>query len=148
MPGMARGIFLERSGIVEGQVGTIQGFRLQVRAHDAEGLPDEIFVYRVQLVDPNAGTQKATFQNIASAADLEELPINGVTEDSPLLFRKDSIDVLFRSPITLDETWELIKKDVAELINTLNKLDILEIIEDVLIGTVSEEVSSSSPSSL
>ncbi len=144
---MARSIFLERKVVESGIVGTIQGFRMQVRAHDAVGLPNEIFVYRVQTVDPESSIQKASFQNIASSADLEELPINGTTADSPLLFRKTSIDVLFRSPITLEEAWELIQKDVKQLINTLDALDRLTVTDDVLIGVAEEGVSSSSSSS-
>lgn len=144
---MARRIFLERSEIIEGIVGTIQGFRLRVRAHDAEGLPNEIFVYQLQLVDPNTEEQKGLFRNIASAADLQELPINGITEGSPTLFRLDTIDLLFRNVDFLNETFKLIKKDVTELIDTLNKLDKLEVKEDVLIGAPEEEEVSSSSSS-
>ena len=143
---MARRIFLRRKGISEEQAGTIQGWRMEILAHDAEGLQNEIFVYRVQIVDANLGTQKATFQNIASAADLEELPIDGVTEDSSLLFLKSTIDLVFRSVDTMNTVWEDIQRDVGQLIATLNALDDLEVIEDVLIGAPEEEGVSSSSS--
>lgn len=143
---MARSIQLRREEIESGTVGTIQGFRLRVTAHDAVGMPNEIFVFRVQTVDPESSIQKGSFQNISPAKDLEELPINGTTVDEPLLFRKDAIDLLFSSIDELNESWDLIQKDVSQLIDTLNKLDDLEVKENVLIGAADEGESSSSSS--
>ncbi len=142
---MARSIRLRFSEVESGTVGTIQGYRLQVLAHDAVNMPNEIFVYRVQTVDPDTGEQKASFQNITPARELEELPINGTTVDSPLLFRKDFIDVIFQSLCELNDTRDLIIKDVTQLVATLDKLDDLTVTSDVLIG--SDDSSSSSSSS-
>lgn len=139
---MARRIFLERSAIENTTIGTFIGWRLRVEAHDAEDMPNEIFVYRVGTVDPNTQEQKATFQNVATPADLEELPANGPTEGQPLLFRLDVIDVVFRSPVDLESSWDLIQEDVRLLVSTLNQLDELEVQEDVLIGAEEEESSS------
>lgn len=140
---MARRIFLERLGVTDAQVGTITGFRLQVNAHDAEDMPNEIFVYRIGVVEPNTEEQKATFENVATPADLEELPANGPTDNSPLLFRLATMDVLFRSNETLNETFDLIVADVTQLVKSLDRLDDLEVLEDILIGAPLEEEESS-----
>ena len=146
MVNVAREISLDREPIETAIVGTIEGYRLQVMA-TCIGIPNQIFVYQVQMLDPFTRQQAAEFFHVATPADLEELPINGVTEDSPLLFRLRTLDVVFRDLDMLERGWENLQEDINLLVVSLNKLDNPSVEELVTIGDFSECEGSSSSSS-
>jgi len=146
---MSRSLVIDRAPITEDQIGTIEGYRLTVEISEASEMPKEIFVYRAQMMDPFTRLQKAEFEHVAMPSDLEETPINGVTEDSPLLFRLSTLDVLYRDKEELEQHWQDLQVDIQFLVSQLNRLDDdkLTIAVNYTVGSMADCESSSSSSS-
>lgn len=129
--------------------GRTQGYRYVVRVVEAAEMPKEIFVF--QRKPGSAGVEGALytddFANIASPADLEEYPLDAPDNPSAPFFRKDEIDLVFRSEEIGTEAWAGILSEVAGLVEALNYMDDLSQVEEVTIGTPPTPSSSSSPSS-
>lgn len=106
-------------------INNVSGFRMMVEATDASGLSNSIFRYIRGPISAGTGTYRDEFDGVCSPADLEEFN-EGAPEvgSNPEWFRKDYIDLVFRSQTTAEESWKLIVKDVTILITTLDLMEI------------------------
>jgi len=143
---MARTLTLDRAPVEIATIGTIQGYRLIVEVTEAESMPKEIFVYRAQMLDPFTRQQKAEFDHVAMPSDIEEVPVYGVTQESPLLLRLPTLDVLYRDKDELEQHWQDLQADVRFLVRQLGLLDDSELtlVEEETIGSMEDCQSSSS----
>ncbi len=110
-------------------------YGLHVEVTDAVEMPSEIFVYQRGTAPPPGSGEapRDVFFQIADPLDLETLPVDEpyLAEEIPY-YRTSSVDLLFRSPITREETEQLIKETIATLVHTLNSVDITESTEEVV----------------
>lgn len=121
--------------------GRTQGFRMTITASDADGLPNEIFVFqRFPQIDAN-GQPVDGFVNIASPADLEETLVNAITDPTRPFYRLASVDLVFRNEDLLNEAWIGIQSDVNELIQSLKFMSRLAAAEEVSFGDQSSSSS-------
>ena len=122
--------------------GRTQGYRMKVTATEAEGLPNEIFVYqRFPLPDVN-GNPVDGFVNIASPADLEEYLVGIIGDPTMPFYRLDTVDMVFRNEEQLQKAWVGIQADVNELIRSLICMQNLGLVEDIPFGTRASSSSS------
>jgi hypothetical protein len=128
-----RGIRLRKSAQTQFVINHVSGFRFTVEAYEAYDMPNEIFLYLRGLLDPTTGEEADVFSNVCSSPDLEEYPA-GAPTGVPQFFRLASVDLVFRSVHEADEAWDLIQREVAVLVETLNKSDVLAVAADVEIG--------------
>jgi len=116
--------------------GLTQGSRLTCTAMDGVDFTDnKIFRYERQpgalVTDPDVDV----FNGVCSPADLEELsPDDPAPTQQPAFFRKDSIDLVFRSAQDGQQAFEDIQEDVERLIKAMNALDDLDPPVTVTIG--------------
>ncbi len=128
-----RGIRLRRAAQTRFVANAVDGFRFTVTAHSGHDMPDEIFLYLRRPANPTTGEEADEFASVCSAPDLEEYPV-GEPTGTPPFFRAAEIDLVFRSQGEADEAWELIKREVEVLVETLNLNDRLTVEEDVQLG--------------
>lgn len=128
-----RGVRLRREAQTRYVVNAVDGFRFTVTAYDAYDMPNEIFLYLRRPYNPTTGEEADEFTSVCSMPDLEEYPA-GAPAGVPPFFRLATIDLVFRSQALADEAWELIKREVEVLVETLRLADQLAVTEDVQIG--------------
>ena len=123
--------------------GRTQGYRFTVEVIEAQGISDKIFVYLRKIIN---GEIFDEFTNIASPADLAEYPADEPVEaiGTPPFFRLNAIDLVFRTEDLAEDAWIQIQQDCAQLIQSTNYMNNLDIEETVSFG---EETSSSDSSS-
>lgn len=126
------GITLEHWVQAQFAEGSTQGYHLYIAAKDATNMSRHIFVYQVGMIDTETGETSDRFVNVASPSDLEEYPAEspGATDR---FYRLDKVDLVFRSPLTANETWEAIQNDVASLVRTLKLMSELKLVDEVRI---------------
>lgn len=108
-------------------VNNVDGFRMKIDAYDANNMSAAIFRYLRAPFSAATGTYSDEFDGVCSPSDMEEFPENSPTANSnPAWFRKDSVDLVFRSQTTANETWDKIVSDVNVLVNTLDIMDIIQ----------------------
>ena len=102
-------------------INATDGFRLKVEAKNPCGMEAEIFrYYRYPAAQIYGGKILDEFTGVCSWADLVELPKNApLPNASPAAFRLDFFDVVLRSEALAYEAWELVKKEVDHLVQTL-----------------------------
>lgn len=111
------------------------GFRMTVLATDGNLIPNEVFAYRAEPIQPGQPVSQAFFSHICSPVDLEEFPIGAPLVDSdPPWFRIASLDLVFRSRAACDEVWGLIQEDVSSLRTSMDHGDTLVTGAEVWIG--------------
>jgi hypothetical protein len=94
-----------------------------------------IFRYIRGPFSQTAGAYFEEFDGVCSPADLEEFPMDTPTPSSnPAWFRKDYIDLVFRSQTTANESWDRIVKDVEVLVSSLDLMDNIVVEKIVEIG--------------
>lgn len=105
------------------------GRRMVVTAFDGEGIPNEIFLYEVRpgTIVPETGPISVCI-GVARPADLADF---GTTRPDqhptlPLYYRRDTYDVVNRSPTVYEEVWNEIHTGVQELVDRLTALDNLD----------------------
>jgi hypothetical protein len=123
-------IQLTRSAQLPHNLGNLQGFRFTVVAHDAVGMPVEIFRMYDQTLDPVAQTRTAVYDGVANIADLANLPINAAVPPE-YHFRVDHIDVDYTSELDGEAAWESIESDVDSLVESLAASGLLVVEETV-----------------
>jgi hypothetical protein len=116
-----------------------QGYRIRIETSDGVNMDDKIFVYRVELLDPDTGLKKGKFSHIASPTDLEQYPPTYNPEEN--WYRRDFVDLVFRSIQEGEETYLLIVQDIHELIDSLDLIDDIELAEEIVIGATDESSS-------
>lgn len=114
-------------------------FRFRVTASDGVNMPNEIFLAEHMLVDPEnpESEVKFSFLSICSAYDLSIYPANAAVEgQSPPFFRVSVIDIPLPSLAVYDEVVEQVKAQVGSLLSQCDKLDNMEVVEEVWIPSV------------
>ena len=90
-------------------VNNVDGFRMKIDAYDANNMSAAIFRYLRTPFSATTGTYSDEFDGVCSPSDLEEFPDGSPTPNAnPAWFRKDTIDLVFRSQTTANETWHKI----------------------------------------
>lgn len=137
---------LKRSAMGVYVAGRTQGYRFTVEVEKAEGITDKIFVYLRKIIN---GEVFDEFTNIASPADIAEYPEDEPVEQigTPPFFRLSTIDLVFRNITLADDTWLGIQQDCAQLIQTTEYENNLDIEETVSFGEENSSSSSDSSSS-
>lgn len=138
---------LTRQGQTVYVEGRTQGYRMLIEVTAAQGVSPNIFVFLRQTVN---GVQDDVFQNIASPADLQEYPVNNPNPDTiavPPFYRLASVDLVFRTEDLAMEAWRDMQQDIAQLRQSLNYMNNLDVQEVVDFGTPTPSSSSSDSSS-
>lgn len=105
-------------------INNVDGYRMKVEAYDANHMSSSIFRYIRGPFSQTIGAYSEEFDGICSPADLEEFPVDTPTLNAnPAWFRKDYIDLVFRSQATAEEAWGRIVKDVTTLVASLDLMD-------------------------
>lgn len=107
--------------------GDTVGFRLRIDVTNATGIDAEIFRYfRKPATETNA-TPDSVLSGVCSWPDLEELPTDEPEPDTlPAGFRLSYIDIVVSSQSLAEDVWDLIKTQVAELVQTVSDGETLE----------------------
>jgi hypothetical protein len=113
------------------------GSRLTCTATNSIGFTDNnIFRYeRIPGVPPTV-PDNDVLNGVCSPADLEELPVGAPnpTSQQPTFFRKDALDIVFRSSAIGDQAALDIQEDVKRLVMALNYLDDLQAPTTITVG--------------
>jgi len=117
-----------------------QAWSLSVVAEAESGatLPSDIFVYQAgsnNPLDPESGDR---FRCIASVHDIYEFGTTisaGTTVDSEFVpyYRKNRVDLIFRTPEEVDEVWAKIVRDTEDLVQSWKLIEQLSQVEEVTI---------------
>ena len=115
-----------------------QAYLMRVEVIAAEDVSDKIFVMQRSLSAVVDGAPPPDpidrFVSVADPVDLEQYP-----EDAPDLeheipfYRTNSVDLLFRSLVELQDTWTDIQEDVQGMIDALNTELVNPVTVDVVI---------------
>jgi len=111
---------------VEKRVTEITGegsHRLQMWVSSYQDIDPEIFVWQRRPPNPPNTEDTDEYVNVASAADMEEYPVDNPDAELPPFYRKTSLDILFRSVALMDKSIATIEADIQSLINNLDRLD-------------------------
>ena len=120
------GIRLRKQVQTKYVINNVDGFRMKIDAYDANNMSGAIFRYLRTPFSAASGTYTDEFDGICSPSDLEEFPEGApVPSSNPAWFRKDSVDLVFRSQTTANETWDKIVSDVDILVKTLDTMDVI-----------------------
>jgi hypothetical protein len=120
--------------------GRTQAYRVKITVIRACLVPEEIFVY--SLMPDNS----LRFENVASPNDLLEYPVGAPDNTDRPYFRLAYADLLFRNADMCVDAAVGVANDVLELTRTLDGLDELVELGDMLIGNCESSSSSSSSS--
>lgn len=127
----ARGITLTRE--IESLVpieGRGDGFRIRITASLAEMMPNEVFLFRENVLDPVTGLTGDEFCAVASPEDIVNVPIGTPNVgDSPPFFRKAVIDVIVGSRKIAEDLWDAVKERVCALVDALDRKDRLAVVD-------------------
>jgi hypothetical protein len=143
---MARYIKLIRASSENVNVRYHGAFRVQVTVARAENMPAEVFLY--QRLPPNAdGEVFDRFLTVCSPVDLAEYPTVEPDDDLRFpYFRKDSVELDFRSTDHAQEFWEIMMREVCCLREALDRLDALEVTAEFECGELDSETTDSEES--
>tara|TARA_B100000700_G_scaffold324572_1_gene431069 strand:+ start:1938 stop:2681 length:744 start_codon:yes stop_codon:yes gene_type:complete len=71
-------------------------------------------------LDPSGSSTIGQFDGVCSPDDLDDIPEDEAgAGDDPAWFRTNYVDVIVRSPITAEEIWDALVKDINILLNAL-----------------------------
>lgn len=137
---------VKRSAMTSFRRGMIIGFTYKVEVIQAEGVPEEIFVF-LRIPEPSLpGESDDQFQNIASPTDIQEYPVNEpVPGSNHPFFRLSEATLRFRSESLAEDAWRCMQSDFEALVTAWEESAELVVEEEVEYGTAPS--SSSSPSS-
>ena len=109
-------------------INATDGFRLKVEAKNPCLMEAEIFrYYRYPAAQIYGGKILDEFTGVCSWADMVELPKDApIPGTSPAAFRLSYFDVVVRTQALAYEVWELVKKDVDHLVQTMIEGETLE----------------------
>lgn len=123
-------------------------YRLKLEAIDAYGMPKEIFLYHEGPDDPTNNQLKRVLDRVCNTRDLVDYPAYEPDPNLPdQFFRLDFIDLLFYNLDELEETYNLIIRDINLLIESIYKIQKLKEEEVIELGYKWQEPSSSEFSS-
>jgi hypothetical protein len=118
----------------------VGALRLRIVASEAVGMDGEIFVWHQLPKSPHQEEAYNIGSHTASAADMEELPIGEPSPGSPF-FRRNYLDMLFRSTTALEAAWERTIDAVDNLLQGLDALDTLSETSTICVGDCSNSTS-------
>lgn len=96
----------------------LPSYSMELTVTTANDMPKEVFVkQRLDTVPPSDD-----FAAVASASQLEDLPVGGPTSPSSY-FRTDSVKLVSSNPATLDEIHGEVNTELQLLIANLDALD-------------------------
>jgi hypothetical protein len=143
-PPVARAIKLKKFAVTNVNYTYLSAFRLRVEVEVSHGIEPQIFVYRRDLANPYTGDVLDTFFTIASPVDMEEYPPEEPDPQKAYpFFRKRFVELDFRSSKLAEEAWLLIVEETQTLIHAMNRLEALELVEEVWIGPYPEDPATS-----
>lgn len=132
---MPRGITLTRQAQTIYNAANLTGYRFTVTASNGLNMADEIFRYTKGVYDYVTNLTDDLFDGVCTSEQLASLPTGAPDpEDPDQLFRKTTIDLIFKSQADADEAWTAIKSDVDSLIKAMNFNDVLGSPETTRIG--------------
>ena len=91
------------------------GYLLKITVESAHNIYPEIFVMQRDVYTPYSGEYTDTFYSIASVAELEFLPVGAPTPESTNFYRTSTVELMFETPIELEESWQKISAEVLYL---------------------------------
>ncbi len=145
---MKRRIKLKKYNVTQANFQFIGAYRLRIEAHEAAGLDNRIFLYRRNPADPYTGAVVDDFFAICSPVDLAEYPPEAPDPNRAFpFFRTNYVELDLRSTHLADRLWVTVVHEVNELLEGLDKLDELQITEEVWCGDPPFPVGAGSDSS-
>lgn len=121
---LKRSITLKQSTIAAYVEGRTQGYRIRLDIIEAQLVAPEIFVYQ-RIEEPESEVSyRDVFSNVASPADIATYQV-GAPATGQQFYRLSYVDLVFRSIDLLQQSLEDLQQDVAELISTLDAMDVL-----------------------
>lgn len=141
---MARGISLRRYEESAAYIPNHgDAFRIVIEAYDASLMPEEIFGHQKRVIDPWTGEEGEDFCFVCSPEDLVVYPANEPDPvQSPPFYRKSKIDVIVASRDQALELWDAVQTRVCELVEALNRKDIVQVAEETRCGDPLDESAS------
>jgi hypothetical protein len=124
--------------------GRTQGYRFRVQVSAACGVPREVFLWQRKPILSEELGYKDDFSNVASPADLEEYPTLQPDPDLPPFWRRDFVDLVFRSLDLAEEGLAALLGDLRELVRSLCVQEDLKAIGEIQVGDDCTPVNSSS----
>lgn len=126
-----------------------KGFRMRIVAKNEVMMPATLFGHQRRISDPHTGRYSEDFCFVASPDDFAVLPVDEPRPaDSPPFYLKSVIDAIYDSREQALAVWDAVEKDVCELIEALNRKDILVVEETVRCGADLDDETSESSISL
>jgi hypothetical protein len=123
------------------------GFRVKIVASQGVLIPDEIFLFQRDVLNPQTGAYSDHLVTVCSPEDLVTYPVNDpMINDLPPYFRMSVIDVLVGSREIAEAMWDAIDEQVDHLIAALNRKDRLVPGESTRAGDEIEDDNSQSES--
>jgi hypothetical protein len=119
---ITHGIQLRRS-IASNDTGVYTACRMKVEVVSTCNVTPYIFVYETEVVEGALQLKKGTFKNVATPADLTEIPINIPSTSG--LYRSNEIDLIFRASSVMDVVWATLLVDVNTLVTAITNKDTL-----------------------
>lgn len=134
-PRVTRRLQLRRFAVRNVDSQWYSAYRLRVEAHAAENVDPNVFVYRRDPANPYTGDVTDTFFTVASPVDMSEFPPGQPNPGNAVpFFRQSWIELDFRSTFEAMQAWKLILLEVSTLLDALNRLDELQLVEQLWVG--------------
>lgn len=124
-------------------------FRLRIEVTDpsSSGADPNVFIYNQRPINPYDQTVEADFLAVASPVDMAEYPAGEPRDGTEFpFFRLDYVELDFRSTAYVEKAWGLIVAEVSNLLAALNRLEALEVTEELWVGAPLPESDSASAS--
>ena len=103
-------------------------YLLRCVVESATGMSKDIFIFQRNVAPAESANAQPTdqFVCLADPVDLEEIPplVPNLQDEMPY-YRSDTVDLLFRDMVTLQETQTLIAQDIQLLVDSLKAADVL-----------------------
>ena len=112
-----------------------QSYALKVKAVEAEEMSPAIFIFQRPKTSPDGTREPDKFICVADAVDMEEVPeLNPDLSDEMPYYRVDTVELVFRNLIDLDNTESDIKQDIADLVQSIAVMANMEMKEWTIVG--------------
>lgn len=131
---MTRRIRLTRSAPTLLQLNNYGAYRLRVEVTDFEGpdLDGNVFIYRHKPPSPYTALSCDTFEAVAGPPQLAAIPAGAADPDQSWPFyRLPYVELDVASTAQAEQIWNEIQAEVCVLIEALNRLDNLQVIQEV-----------------
>lgn len=146
---MARRLKLTRSELTHVNYQYLGAFRLRVEVSDPtnSGADPYVFLYNRRPVNPHDSSQVDDFMAVASVADLAEYPVGGPIEATAYpIYRTSVLELDFRSTEQAEAVWLSLITQVDALVRAQDRMDDLEVTQEVWVGAEADTGNSASGS--